>query len=271
MPEGPEVTVITNSLNKLLKNKTLLKIKILPGGKYENKAPDNYLKFVKNLPLKVDGIKNKGKLIYWRFSNDNIMLNHLNMTGFWSIDKIYKHSALKFIFEDNLILYYTDIRRFGRVEFAKEFNEIEDILKDLGPDVVNDKGFLFKTFSEIAEKKKKLNITKFLMNQHIISGIGNYLKSEILYESRISPHRTVGSLDKSELKELYINIKKIPQLSLQFNGMSKSDYKDIDGKKGDFEKFLKVYCRLKDNDGNKIIKEKTKDSRTTYWVPDLQK
>lgn len=276
MPEISEVNIITNSLNKLLKNKTLIKVEILKGGKYENKAPNNYQLFVRELPLKVDYIRCKGKIIYWLFSNGNVMLNHLKMTGFWSINKKEKHSALKFVFEDkdkdkNIIkLYYTDIRRFGRLEFGENLSNISEFLNKLGPDVLNDPSFLFKKFKEITIKKKRTNITKFLMDQENISGIGNYLKAEILYESRISPHRTVGSLNDEELKKLYDNIKKIPKLSYQWKGMSRSDYKDIDGKKGEFERFLKVYCREKDPSGNQVIKEKTKDGRTTYWVPSLQ-
>ena len=273
MPEGPEVLQISSSLNKLLKNKTLFKIDILEDGKYEKKAPNNYQLFINHLPLKVDYIKAKGKIIYWLFSNGNVMLNHLKMTGYWGFEKE-KHSALRFVFKDKnnekLKLYYTDVRRFGRLEFGKRFSNIKEFLDKLGPDVLNDLSFSFKKFKEIVEKKKRTNITRFLMDQENISGIGNYLKAEILYESKISPHRTIGNLDEKELKILYDNIKKIPKLSYHWKGMSKSDYKDIDGKKGDFEKFLKVYCQDKDPVGNKVIREKTKDGRTTYWVPDIQ-
>lgn len=274
MPEIAEVLTITNSLNKLLKNKTLTKVEILEGGKYESKAPNNYQIFCRELPLKVDYVKSKGKMIYWLFSNGNVMLNHLKMTGYWSIEKREKHSALRFVFEDRdkkkIKLYYTDVRRFGRLEFGENLNSIKEVLDKLGPDVLSDPTFTFKKFKEIAERKKRTNITKFLMDQENMSGIGNYLKAEILYESRISPHRTVGSLDEKELKTLFDNVKKIPKLSYHWKGMSRVDYKDIDGKKGDFEKFLKVYCQQKDPLDNKVVKEKTKDGRSTYWVPQIQ-
>ena len=271
MPEGPEVTVLTRSLNKITKNKVLLRLDIVKGGKYEKKAPNNYLLFIKNLPTKVLSVKNKGKLMYWEFSNGNYMVNHLNMTGIWSINKKFKHSALKFTFEDNLILYYTDIRRFGRIEFAENFKAVKIILDQLGIDVVNDKSFSLKIFNNLAEKKKKCNITKFLMDQHIMSGIGNYMKSEILYLARISPYRTVGDISLEEKKKIFEAIKKVSKESLSWNGMSKSDFKDLDGKEGDYEKFLKVYCRDKDPLGNKVERIKTKDGRTTHWVPNLQK
>ena len=178
MPEGPEVTTIANSLNKLIKNKTLASIEILKGGKYENKSPDNYLIFKDSLPLKVLGVFNKGKMMYWKFNNGMYMLNHLNMTGFWSIGISYKHSALVFNFkEKNMSLYYTDIRRFGRVEFLKDKESLDIVLDKLGPDILKDKEFSLNHFLKISEKKSKTNITKFLMDQSNISGVGNYLKS----------------------------------------------------------------------------------------------
>jgi formamidopyrimidine-DNA glycosylase len=278
MPEGPEVTILAKSLNKLLKNRELKKIKIIKGGKYEEKSPLNFRPFTKKLPLKVEEVKNKGKLIYWIFSkkdgsSDFFMINHLNMTGIWSINQQLKHSALEFVFKNPtgfLSLFYTDIRRFGKIEFGMDIQELKPILNILGPDIVNDKGFSFKDFEDIAALKRRINITKFLMDQHNISGIGNYLKSEILYAAKVSPHRNVGSLSKEELKNIYDAAKKISKMSMEWKGMSKSDFRDIDGTKGDFQKMLKVYCLDKDLLGNKIAKEKTKDGRTTHWVPELQ-
>ena len=149
-------------------------------------------------------------------------------------------------------------------------NELAPILIKLGPDIVNNKGFSFKDFQNIAALKGRINITKFLMDQHNISGIGNYLKSEILYSAKVSPHRNVGSLSEKELKNIYDAAKKISKLSMEQKGMSKSDFRDIDGTKGDFQTMLKVYCLKKDPLGNEVVKEKTKDGRTTHWVPKLQ-
>lgn len=271
MPEGPEVTIIRKSLDKLIKNKTLLEIEILKGGKYEKKSPDNYKLFTEKLPLKVKGIFNKGKLMFWEFSNGMYMINHLNMTGYWSINVSYKHSALRFNFkENNLILYYTDVRRFGRVEFLKSKSELNPILKKLGSDIINDDSFTINDFISLAEKKKKQNITKFLMDQSNVSGIGNYMKAEILYRAKISPLRTVDSLSQDDLKNIYKATKKVAKSSLEWGGMSKSDYRDVDGKKGDFESLLKVYCKKKDPLGNPVSALKTKDGRTTYWVEKIQ-
>ena len=114
-------------------------------------------------------------------------------------------------------------------------------------------------------------LSKILMDQTVVSGIGNYLKSEILYASRLNPHRQIENLSHEELETLYQESRRIITESYQSQGMSKRNYIDYEGKKGSFEFKLKVYGKKKDPKGNDIIREKTKDGRSTYWVPKLQR
>jgi len=265
MPEGPEVTTITDGLRKDLKNKILKDILIVEGGKYDKKAPDNYQKFIDNLPLKVLDIQNKGKLIYWTFEKGFYMYNHLNMTGIWAKSKAEKHTALEFIF-NHRSCFYIDQRRFGRIEFATDL----DKLKKIGPDILNDKSFTFDLFEERMDLRPRWTLSKILMDQSVVSGIGNYLKSEILYASHLNPHRQIENLSHEELETLYQESRRIITESYQNQGMSKRNYIDYEGKKGSFEFKLKVYGKKKDPKGNDIIREKTKDGRSTYWVPKLQ-
>ena len=118
-------------------------------------------------------------------------------------------------------------------------------------------------------RKKQWNITKGLMDQSLMSGIGNYLKSEILFASRISPHRNIEDITDKELKILYTQARKIIKESYVLGGLSVKDFLNIEGKEGESYKLIKVYCKTK-IDGKKIKKEKTKDGRTTHWVPELQ-
>jgi len=270
MPEGPEVTIIANDLNKLAKNKILTNISILPNSKYENKAPNNFQNFLDKLPLKVEKITNKGKLIFWRMENNNYMLNHLIMTGYWSQEKA-KYASLKFDFSNGQELYFCDARKFGFVEFLENKGELDKKLSTLGPDFLNDNDFDLSLFKTILKRKPKNTISTVLMNQKIISGIGNYLKSEILYAARINPHRLVGSLEDKEIDNIFREGKRIIKLSYKKGGTSKRDYIHVDGNKGSYQDFLQVYGKKRDTMGNEIIREKTKDNRSTYWVPQLQK
>lgn len=270
MPEGPEVTRIAHDLNSYLKNKILSNINILPGSKYVKKVPNNYQEFIDNLPLKIEGVKNKGKLIYFIFEKNNYMLNHLIMTGIWSFEKG-KYASLELEIKDNRNIYFCDARKFGFVEFLNNKRDLDIRLSELGPDFLNDDDFDLELFTKILKKKNKSNISTVLMNQKIITGIGNYLKSEILYAARISPYRIIKSLDEKEIAKLFKEGKRIIKASYRLGGASKKDYLHLDGSKGEFQDFLKVYGKKVDDCGYKIIREKTKDNRSTYWVPELQK
>lgn len=269
MPEGPEVSRVARDLNVLLKDKILTNITILANSKYAKKAPDNYQNFIDKLPLKIEEIKNKGKLIYWHFDGYNYMLNHLIMTGYWGLEKG-KYASLEFETADGKKIYFCDARKFGFVEFLDSKRELEIKLSQIGPDFLNDDNFDFALFMKILARKEKSNISTVLMNQKIISGIGNYLKSEILYAAGINPHRSVASLSEVERKKIFMEGKRIIKASYRLGGTSKRDYVHVDGGTGNFQDFLKVYGKKEDPEGRKVVREKTKDNRSTYWVPEIQ-
>ena len=127
--------------------------------------------------------------------------------------------------------------------------------------------FLYNKYSLTYKK----NITKILMNQSIISGCGNYIKSESLYRSRISPHNNVENLDDKTLETLFVELRKVMQESYESQGATISTYYDIDDKKGKYKFRFLVYGRGYDDYNNKVIKEKTKDGRTSHWVDIIQK
>ena len=91
------------------------------------------------------------------------------------------------------------MRNFGTLKFINSKKDLEKKLNELGPDMF-EKETTFDIFKKAVKTKGKWNITKVLMDQKIISGVGNYIKSESLYRSAISPHRTIDSLSEEELK-----------------------------------------------------------------------
>ena len=93
------------------------------------------------------------------------------------------------------------------LKFINSKDDLEKKLKELGPDMF-EKETTFEIFKKAVKAKGKWNITKVLMDQKIISGVGNYMRADILYLSKISPFREISSLDNSDLKNIY---KKVEQ------------------------------------------------------------
>lgn len=272
MPEGPEVTIISEDLNKILKNKKIIGFGITDTGRYRNKAPDNYNEISKHLPLKILEVKNKGKLIYFTFEKRFFMLNTLGMSGIWRKQKD-KHTCFEIVYLKNgkeNSIYFTDQRHFGTLKFLTTKGDLDEKLSQIGPDMLNDPDMSFDLFKRRIEKYKNWNIVKVLMCQKIISGVGNYLKSESLYHARISPFKNVEELEKKELERLYKSIRLKIVSSYNEGGVSVKNFTDVDDKKGQYHFTFEVYCKKTDPYGNKIEKVVLSDKRSTYYVPKLQ-
>ena len=187
MPEGPECHIIGNKLHKILSGKKLLSVEIL-GGRYQKHGnPTGYDEFTETSEITIEEIKVKGKLIYWKFSNGFYMLNTLGMSGGWRNSKS-KHCDVVVNYEKNgksKSIYFKDQRHFGTLKFVQEAGMTKK-LKQLGPDVLSVELTKDKWLS-LCKKYGHWTMPKLIMNQGKISGIGNYLKCEVLYMARISP------------------------------------------------------------------------------------
>ena len=266
MPEGPEVKSMIDQLNKIIKGKTLNDITI-NSGRYSRKSPDGFNDFTKNIPAKLISANCKGKFIWFEFDNGWKIWNTLGMTGGWKKNKM-KHSHFTFTFE-NITLYYEDVRNFGTFKFNNSKEDFTKKIKSLGIDIF-EKDFTIEYIQKIMKTKRNLKktIVIILMNQKLFCGVGNYLKSEILYACKISPHRLVENLTEMDIKNIHKFTKKISLESYKYGGPK--DYSNLQHKEGEDKNFLKVYGQKIDHLGNKVKKEETNDKRTTHWVPELQ-
>ena len=104
------------------------------------------------------------------------------------------------------------------------------------------------------------------MDQSIFSGIGNYLKSEILYEARIHPLSKIQDLDNNLTKKLFKASRRLIKSSYLSQGNSLRHYKNVESIKGSFEFELKVYGKKRDPYNKTIKRIITPDKRSTYFV-----
>lgn len=197
------------------------------------------------------------------------------MSGGWTIGNRGSHPSMKFwisaddFSKEGFDIFFNDIRHFGTIKFVKGEEELTKKLNSLGPDMLGapptEREFIY-----LIRKQGNKNICQVLMNQKVISGVGNYLKSESLYSAGISPWRTCDKLSDNNLRLLRIVIIETIQASLKAGGTTISTFKDINGHVGNFASQLQVYGNKRDRLGRIILRETTPDNRTSYWVPDVQ-
>lgn len=109
----------------------------------------------------------------------------------------------------------------------------------------------------------------FLNNQKDFCGIGNYLKSEIMYRSQLLPTRLCTSLTVEDIQRLFKIIVDTIAESYYYGGLSIRDYQDPYGNKGAFQYF--VYKRETDPHGYKVIWTDDLDKQRTYYVLEMQR
>jgi DNA-formamidopyrimidine glycosylase len=300
MPEGPEILITSQYLGTKLKNKKIQSIDILSGRYTHQKLKG--LTLVDNFPHTVLKVDSKGKFLWFHMVDNNnksiYMLCTFGLTGRWSFHKE-KNSRIHFAVQSTTNakkkydLYYIDDRNFGTVEFTDNTRILDAKLDRLAPDVLKSNqtdDLMINTIKKYTLKKDGKNIVKVLMDQEaVVSGIGNYLVAEILYDAKIDPHRNIGDLSDREIEHLAMSIRKITKHAYYHNTSGYMTY---------FEKFMKkhadridsgvypnyhpdikikqpfefkVYQQKKDPLGNKVQNDEIIKGRTIHWVEQIQK
>lgn len=259
MPEGPECHYTAHRLNKSLQDKRLISIKVL-GGRYEKHGPPPGLQELQEAlssqHVTIRGVCAKGKLIYFLLSNHQVILSTLGLKGSWT-QKYAKHCDVVIeAVEPSVTFWFKDQLHYGTLNIIA-LAELPKKLDTLGPDVTLGTETL-PDWVEMCRKHESWQISKFLMAQNKVSGIGNYLKAEVLYASRICPHSTIGDLSDEQLLDLREQLLTIPVQSYRAKRRIGPSCP------------LKVYNRKTDPLGNIVVKTKTLDGRNSHWVPAIQ-
>ncbi len=268
MPEGAEVRLIGEALARNVSGKTLVAVRPL-SGRYLKKEPEGLGLLRARLPTKVVGVGVHGKFLYWISENDVFVYNTLGMTGHWTRGQE-KHSRVQFEFSDGTSVFFTDTRNFGTLKFVPGRQALVEKLRSLGPDMLSER-VSDDLFSERLDRRPDWTLGKVLMDQSIVSGVGNYVRAEALYRARLSPHRKVKSVGPSERAALRSAIQEVLTTAYTRRGASIRDYRDPEGGEGEYSGFFLVYNKGQDPHGNEIIREEAEDGRTIHWVPAVQK
>ena len=268
MPEGPECRHIGIQLAKRVSSRRLVDINILSGRYEKHGPPTGFEKMMEWTPIGIQGAGVHGKFLFFLLEGEWSIWSTLGMTGSWTNDST-QHSRIEFILNDGSI-FFTDSRNFGTLKFVRGKQQLIDKLESLGPDLLAEELDDFK-FAELIISKGKKTISQALMDQGVVSGVGNYVKAESLYNAKISPHRLCNDLSPPEISRLNSAVRAVLLESFESGGATIKTYTDMNGKIGEFSQRFAVYGQKHDPRGNTVIKEKTKDGRMTHWVPAVQK
>lgn len=299
MPELPEVENLKIGLERVIvgqkiKSIKVVKPKLVSGkGTLRTASLKKQREFIAGIKgEKFIAVERRAKNLVFKLSHDKIIIVHLKMSGQFAYlskdvsDKTIgghpielsetklpnKHTHVTFELERGM-LYYNDTRMFGYLLYYPNFKVFEDEnhFGSYGVEPLS-KDFTVKHLGD-GLKNKKGKIKAVLMEQKIVTGLGNIYADESLFESGIRPDRMSYSLSKFEVQSLYKAIIRIITRAIKVGGSSVATYKLLDNNKGNYAREHKVYGKDGKKCGkcNTALKKIVVGGRTTIFCPKCQK
>lgn len=252
MPELPEVETIRRDLEKELVGKTVLGL-TYSTPKVLQPSPKAMREAIKG--QKFESVERKGKLLILRLSggqpkadrprDEKTLGIHLRLTGRLLIRKEgdppdeWQRATIKL--SGGKELRFADLRLFGYIKLFKDQKEVEDVLSKLGPEPLS-KELDGEKFYEIIRKTSR-PIKIALLDQKLISGIGNIYANEALFEAKIHPLTKANRLTKDQATKLYRAVEQVLREGLELRGATIADemYRDAYGQRGSYEEKVRIY------------------------------
>jgi formamidopyrimidine-DNA glycosylase len=257
MPEGPEVykyaAIAKKFVGKFISIEPLQK---------EGVILKRFIQIF--LKRKIKSVETKGKVLAILFENGDGLVFRFGLTGRFvaknlsNVEELPKYTQFfgKILdyetHESSTYLCFTDPRKFGSVIYFKNGQKIKELFDSLGPDL---RTIGYKVLHEriLSFSKRRMKLTTLLMSQTLlVSGIGNYLTSEIMYDAKIFPSKKMNELSEKEIDALCKSMIDVYKRMLT-------------------DKYFEVYHKKFDSLGNKVVSSKGIISgRTLWWVPEIQ-
>lgn len=274
MPELPEVETVRKGLENLVEKAVIQKVDVfweriitgsLVGESFKNALVGEQLQ----------KIRRRGKFLLLDFDRYTL-ISHLRMEGKYEVvptdEPLKLHTHVVFHLKDGRDIRYLDVRKFGRMELVLLGQE-ETVagIQRLGPEPFADV-FLLEPFQAKLSRIKKA-VKPALLDQNLVTGLGNIYVDEALFQAGIHPLRPGNSLTPNEAAVLHQSIIEVLGKAIQAGGTTIRTYLNALGESGNFQQDLKVYGQTGEpcvRCGNPIQKIKV-SQRGTHFCAHCQK
>ena len=270
MPELPEVETIARGLAKRISGDVIESVWL--GLKPEPlKSPAAEIAATLHAK-RISTVRRVGKHIVFDLEATNgtaapgQWIVHLGMTGSLLVCapelELEKHTHAVLQLSSGRELRFVDPRRFGRLSVIERF-------KAPGAEPLQ---IEFDDFAALFHGRKT-PIKSALLNQSLLSGVGNIYADEALFRAGIRPRRRAASLTRDELRRLHSSLQRVLKEAIKLGGSSVSDYVDADGEEGFFQLKHRVYgregkpCRVCKTPIKRIVIA----GRSSHYCPRCQK
>ncbi len=240
MPELPEVETIRAGLAPLITGLVIDKITI-----YETRMrwPVDPIICQTFQAQKIHAVLRRGKYLIITTTNNKHLIIHFGMSGSLRIlnqtTPRIKHDHMDICLNNGTLLRYNDPRRFGAILWSPLAPEQHPRLRHIGPEPL-ETSFNGKSLQQSLQKSRRM-IKNAIMDNHVVTGVGNIYASESLFLAKIHPQTPCHTLSQDQYQALSIAIQQTLIAAIQAGGTTLKDFQSAKGKPGYFQQQLAVY------------------------------
>ncbi|MBE6375020.1 MAG: bifunctional DNA-formamidopyrimidine glycosylase/DNA-(apurinic or apyrimidinic site) lyase [Lentisphaeria bacterium] len=273
MPELPEAETIGRALKSALTGKTITGVEVFTPAM---RTPLTPLKDAGLTGLKFTGVRRRGRYLLADLSDERALLMHFGMSGVVRVEPASvakrKHEHVFIHLSDGMVFRFECTRRFSMLEVhTLQSDGFPAVLADLGVEPLSE-DFTGEYFLRCCSNRAT-PVKNLLMDNKIVTGIGNIYAAETLFASGVSPLRPGKMLTSSEASEIVKNAREILQRAIADGGTTISDFRHVDGSEGKFVQNLQIYG--KDNEKcprcGTVIQSVRLGGRASCYCPECQK
>jgi len=216
----------------------------------------------------------RGKYLLLKLTQGGLII-HLGMSGSLRILKHSqapeKHDHVDVELENGTCMRFNDPRRFGAFLWVDGDMESHELLRSLGPEPLSAQFTADYLYQQ--SRNRKVAIKNFIMNGHIVVGVGNIYASESLFMAGIHPKRAAGRVSRLRYEGLVAAIRDVLDRAIKQGGTTLRDFANSDGSPGYFAQELLVYDRAGSDcfQCGAAIRQKVIGQRSSYYCPVCQR
>jgi formamidopyrimidine-DNA glycosylase len=270
VPELPEVETTRRGIIPYIDQKTVTEV-VVRQPKLRWPIPDEIQDMVGQ---KIQSVKRRGKYLLLETPQGTALI-HLGMSGSLRVidagTEADKHDHIDIVVQTGKAIRLHDPRRFGSVLWTTANPLKHRLIRSLGPEPLSDDfnaNYLYQV-----SRGRKVTIKQFIMNGHVVVGVGNIYACESLFMAGISPKRLAGKVSKARYEILVDKIKEVLAKAIEQGGTTLKDFVQAEGKPGYFQQQLNVYGRAGEpcNQCGKAVMQITQGQRSTFYCSQCQR
>jgi formamidopyrimidine-DNA glycosylase len=274
MPELPEVETIKQHLRELVVGSLITQVEVLDPGLVEQPTTEEFQRELER--DRISGARRRAKHLIVELDSGNFLVFQLKIGGQLLLVPPVEEpkTALMLVLhlDGYQRLFLRDETRFTRARLLNA-EELEARLAALGPEPLEEE---FKRngadYLQANLSSRRAQIKPLLLDQKVVSGIGNIYVDEILYDARLHPRRKANTLSSEEWGKLHAAIIENLAAGIEYRGTTVRLYKDVLGRSGEHQNYLRVFEKQGKpcpDCERKVVREKV-GGRPTHFCPSCQ-